>query len=126
MQRNAAAFGGDPGNVTVAGMSFGASAIAGHLTSPGARGLFHRAVTASGEGMMDMPAGAMGPGVPGYPWYVWRTGREMEETTEAMTAPLGCRDPDPDRSLRCLRALPVKRILEVPHIMNAFQAFAVG
>ncbi|WP_079168945.1 MULTISPECIES: carboxylesterase/lipase family protein [unclassified Streptomyces] len=126
VQRNAAAFGGDPGNVTVAGMSFGASAIVGHLTSPGARGLFHRAVTASGEAMMDMPAGAMGPGVPGYPWYVWRTVRETEETTEAMTAPLGCQDPDPDRSLRCLRALPVKRILEVPHIMNAFVAFPVG
>ncbi|MER7832881.1 carboxylesterase family protein [Streptomyces sp. NPDC095602] len=126
VRRNAAAFGGDPRNVTVAGVSFGAAAIAGHLTSPGSRGLFDRAVMASGEGMMDMPAGAMGPGVPGYPWYVWRTGREMRDITTEMTAPLGCADRDPARTLRCLRALPVKRILAVPHIMNAFQAFGYG
>ncbi|URM92384.1 carboxylesterase family protein [Streptomyces sp. MRC013] len=126
VRRNAAAFGGDPANVTVAGVSFGAAAIAGHLTAPGSRGLFDRAVMASGEGVMDMPAGTMGPGVPGYPWYVWRTDREMEGITAEMTAPLGCGGRDPGRTLRCLRALPVKRILGVPHIMNAFQAFGYG
>ncbi|WP_343242428.1 MULTISPECIES: carboxylesterase family protein [unclassified Streptomyces] len=123
---NARAFGGDPGNVTVAGVSFGASAVAGHLTSPASKGLFHRAVMASGEAVMDMPAGAMGPGVPGYPWYVWRSGREMEDITTEMTSSLGCRDRRPQRTLACLRALPVKTILEVPHIMNAFQAFGYG
>lgn len=126
VRRNAAAFGGDPGNVTVAGVSFGASAIAGHLTSPGSRGLFHRAIMASGEGMLDMPAGAMGPDVPGYPWYAWRTRDEMEAITAAMTSSLGCRDDDPARTLACLRGLPVKTILRVPHIMNAFQVFAHG
>lgn len=123
---NARAFGGDPGNVTLAGVSFGASAIAGHLTSPASEGLFHRAIMASGEGMMDMPAGAMGPGVPGYPWYVWRSGREMEDITTEMTSSLGCRDERPERTLACLRALPVKTILTVPYIMNAFQAFGYG
>ncbi|WP_345585536.1 carboxylesterase/lipase family protein [Streptomyces prasinosporus] len=126
VRENVRAFGGDPGNVTVAGVSFGASAVAGHLTSPASRGLFHRAVMASGEAMMDMPAGAMGPDVPGYPWYVWRTGREMEEITAETTEPLGCRDDRPGHTLACLRALPVSRILEVPHIMNAFQAFGYG
>ncbi|MFI9152517.1 carboxylesterase/lipase family protein [Streptomyces sp. NPDC053367] len=123
---NVRAFGGDPGNVTVAGVSFGASAVAGHLTSPASRGLFHRAVMASGEGMMDMPAGAMGPDVPGYPWYVWRSAREMEDITTEMTPSLGCRDDLPARTLACLRALPVKTILKVPYIMNAFQAFGYG
>ncbi|MFH8407017.1 carboxylesterase/lipase family protein [Streptomyces sp. NPDC018019] len=126
VRRNAAAFGGDAANVTVAGSSFGASAITGHLTSPGARGLFHRAVLASGEGMMDMPAGAMGPDVPGYPWFVWRTAREAEEIGAEMTSSLGCAAADPARTLRCLRALPVKKILAVPYIMNAFQIFAHG
>ncbi|NYV74402.1 carboxylesterase/lipase family protein, partial [Streptomyces sp. UH6] len=126
VRRNAAAFGGDPGNVTVAGVSFGASAISGHLTSPGARGLFHRAVMASGEGLMDMPAGAMGEGVPAYPWYVWRSRREVEEITAEMTAPLGCAEGGTDRVLECLRGLPVRRVLEVPQIMNAFQVFAYG
>ncbi|MFF5106664.1 carboxylesterase/lipase family protein [Streptomyces sp. NPDC000134] len=123
---NARAFGGDPGNVTVAGVSFGASAIAGHLTSPASKGLFHRAVMASGEGMMDMPAGAMGPDVPGYPWYVWRSGREMEDITTEMISSLGCPGDRPAQTLACLRALPVKTILEVPYIMNAFQSFGYG
>ncbi|MEU0689561.1 carboxylesterase/lipase family protein [Streptomyces uncialis] len=123
---NARAFGGDPGNVTVAGVSFGASAVAGHLTSPASKGLFHRAVMASGEGMMDMPAGAMGPDVPGYPWYVWRTGREMEDITTEMTSSLDCHDDRTAPTLACLRALPVKKILQVPYIMNAFQAFGYG
>ncbi|MEC4573183.1 carboxylesterase/lipase family protein [Streptomyces virginiae] len=126
VRRNARAFGGDPGNVTVAGVSFGASAIAGHLTSPASAGLFHRAVMASGEGTMDMPAGAMGPGVAGYPWYVWRTGREMEDITTAMTSSLGCGGGHPEGALACLRSLPVRRILEVPYVMNAFQAFGYG
>ncbi|MFJ3633989.1 carboxylesterase/lipase family protein [Streptomyces sp. NPDC090112] len=124
VRRNVRAFGGDPGNVTLAGVSFGASAVAAHLTSPASRGLFHRVVMASGEALMDMPAGTMGPGVPAYPWYVWRTGREMEEITAAMTGSLGCGGGI--RALACLRALPVERILRVPSVMNAFQAFAFG
>jgi para-nitrobenzyl esterase len=126
VRRNAGAFGGDPGNVTVAGSSFGAAAISGHLTSPGARGLFHRAVLASGEGMMDMPAGAMGEGVPAYPYYTWRSAREVRAAGVELTSSLGCAGPDPRRALRCLRALPVRELLAVPHIMNAFQAFAHG
>ncbi|MGC9382276.1 carboxylesterase/lipase family protein [Streptomyces sp. MH13] len=126
VRRNVGAFGGDPGNVTVAGSSFGAAAISGHLTSPGARGLFHRAVLASGEGMMDMLAGAMGEGVPAYPYYTWRTEQEVRDAGAEMTSSLGCAGRDAERALRCLRALPVEELLAVPGIMNAFQAFAYG
>ena len=48
VRRNAARFGGDPGNVTLAGQSAGARAVCAHLASPGSRGLFHRAITQSG------------------------------------------------------------------------------
>ncbi|MDJ0346643.1 carboxylesterase family protein [Streptomyces sp. H10-C2] len=48
VQRNAAAFGGDPGNVTIAGQSAGAVSVCAHLVSPTARGLFQRAIEQSG------------------------------------------------------------------------------
>ena len=44
VQRNIAAFGGDAGNVTLGGQSAGAGAAAANVVSPGAKGLFHRAI----------------------------------------------------------------------------------
>jgi para-nitrobenzyl esterase len=48
VQENIAAFGGDPGNVTVFGASAGAMAIAVLLAMPAAAGLFHKAILQSG------------------------------------------------------------------------------
>ena len=49
LQRNIAAFGGDAGNVTVFGQSGGGAKIATLMAMPAAAGLFHKAITMSGQ-----------------------------------------------------------------------------
>jgi para-nitrobenzyl esterase len=48
VKRNIAAFGGDPGNVTIFGFSAGGVSVHSLLVSPMARGLFHKAIAESG------------------------------------------------------------------------------
>jgi len=60
IQHNIGAFGGDPNNVTIFGQSAGACMVAALVGSPAAKGLFHRAISESGQWM----GLGMGPMVP--------------------------------------------------------------
>jgi para-nitrobenzyl esterase len=59
VQENVGSFGGDPDNVTIFGESAGGSSVCDQIASPTAAGLFHKAISTSGENTLF--------GVPGRP-----------------------------------------------------------
>ncbi|MGH3822726.1 MAG: carboxylesterase/lipase family protein [Pseudonocardiaceae bacterium] len=108
VQRNIAAFGGDPGNVTLFGESYGALATTAHLTSPSAQELFHRAAIQSSPALHNYPPGMISPGSPAVP-SVWISPPELDELGSLTAGKLGC--PDPTTAVQCLRGLPARDLL---------------
>lgn len=92
VRRNVAAFGGDPGNVTLFGQSAGGWSTCVHLASPASRDLFARAIVQSGVCTLRLP-----------------TLDAAEAQGERLAAAVGCGDV-PDVA-RCLRALPPSVVL---------------
>lgn len=106
---NIAAFGGDPGNVTLFGESGGAIATCAQLTSPGAEGLFHKAILQSGAATTSWPRNAANLGPHGS---FWRARREIESAGEDLAVEMGCteRKGSPE-ALRWLRDQPTSKLL---------------
>jgi para-nitrobenzyl esterase len=90
VQRNIAAFGGDPGNVTIFGQSGGGTAVMSNLVSPLSKGLFHRAINQSGTRIGVTPPAT------------------MLKLGEDFAAAASCAD----QSAKCLRALTVQQVLD--------------
>jgi para-nitrobenzyl esterase len=83
-----AAFGGDPGNVTLMGQSWGGLCVSAHLVSPMSDGLFHRAIVQSGVLLSDFPVGTMFDGIPAIP-SLWITEDERNPVSTSIIDELG-------------------------------------
>src|SRR5580692_9534191 len=102
VQRNIARFGGDPRNVTIAGQSAGGLSVLAQMVSPGARGLFQRAIVQSGTFALNQ-----------------RPLATAEASGEKFAQSVGCAD----QTAACLRNVPVSDLVakfgvEIPGVVD--------
>ena len=102
VQRNIAQFGGNPRNVTIAGQSAGGLSVLAQMVSPGARGLFQRAIVQSGTFALTQQPLAT-----------------AEAAGHTFATTVGCAS----QSAQCLRSAPVSALVsnfgtEIPGVVD--------
>ncbi|MGK5683589.1 carboxylesterase/lipase family protein [Actinoplanes sp. URMC 104] len=110
VRRNAAAFGGDPANVTLAGQSSGGEAVCAQLTSPPARGLFDKAVLQSGSCRTSWPDQLFLPDIEAGSQFNPRSVVEDAGATLAASEKFGCGTGP--RAAECMRGKDAYELLK--------------
>jgi para-nitrobenzyl esterase len=104
VQKNIAAFGGDPGNVTIFGESGGGAKVSNLMASTLARGLFHRAICESGTSIGSL-------------MFAGEPLEKMEANGQKLFARLGVeKEKDP---LEVARSVPWREVLKAQEAVAA-------
>ncbi|MGI5328646.1 carboxylesterase/lipase family protein [Actinomadura nitritigenes] len=120
---NAAAFGGDPGNVTIFGQWSGGKAVCLQMASPEAAGLFHRAITMSNPCLLHKVPKADGSPDP-TPLGMPRPRAEAERQGLGLAREVGCGDPV--TAAACLRGKPAALLLRKAPQLEFTPAYGGG
>uniref|UniRef100_A0A5F9DAX9 Carboxylic ester hydrolase n=1 Tax=Oryctolagus cuniculus TaxID=9986 RepID=A0A5F9DAX9_RABIT len=96
VQQNIAHFGGNPGRVTIFGVSAGGTSVSSHVLSPMSQGLFHGAIMESGVALLPTL-------IP----------RSSEVVSTVVANRSGCGQVDSETLVRCLRAKSEEEMLAI-------------